>query len=265
MTAKKKTTKKKAKKTQVTRVALVVDRSGSMGTIRSEALEGINSQLHVLRENADLGGDTFVTYVQFDNVIESLYQNKKASDVKNLDYNDYVPRGGTAWRDAVFTAIQKLEEGVEDTEDTAYLVVVVSDGEENASSEISQKQLQDLIEEKTKTGRWTFTYMLANVDALKVARESSVSYGNTLSFTSSVGGTKGAFAQMANSTANYMSLRSSGVRSVNSFYSQDSQTPAVGVTVDSTGGINVAPNSNLSGVSLNISTPTATLTSKPTK
>lgn len=262
MTTKTKKTKKKAKTKQITRVALVVDRSGSMGTIRSEALEGINSQLHVLRENAELGGDTFVTYVQFDNVIEVLYQNRKASDVKNLDYKEFEPRGGTAWRDAVFTAIQKLQEGVEDTEDTSYLVVVVSDGAENSSKEITQKQLQTLIEEKNATGRWTFTYMLANVDALSVANESSVSYGNTLSFSSTSGGTKGAFAQMANSTANYMSSRSSGVRSVNTFYSG---TPSVDLSVNSAGTINVSPDSDLTSVNLNVTTPTSTFTSKTTK
>jgi ADP-heptose:LPS heptosyltransferase len=60
----------------------------------------------------------------------------------------------------------------------AYLVIVISDGEENASKHWSASRLKERIDELQATNRWTFVYMGCNQDVLVVEKEYNLSPQN---------------------------------------------------------------------------------------
>lgn len=204
---------------KITYIALVVDRSGSMKSVERAALDGINEQINVMRQNAKLGGKTFVTYIQFDDVIETVFANRPASELNDLTEDDYVPRGWTAMLDATDEAITRLKAAPIITEDTAFLVVLITDGAENASKRVSRYQLAQKIKELQATGKWTFTYMLGGNLDLSVATDLGVYVGNVSTFDShTLTGTSKGFGVAAASIGNYVTARSAGLQSVNNFY-----------------------------------------------
>lgn len=212
------TTKNKNKVKQITRVAVVVDRSGSMNTIRDAAASGLDEQLKTLKTTASDSDGTYVTLVRFDHEVEVLYDGKNAKIIKENTGSEVVqPRGMTAMNDAVWKAIDLLE-AKRKTSGTAYLVVVISDGYEN-SSEISSSTLAERIKKLESTGKWTFTYMLSNQDIKAVSQTLGLNRGNVASFISTISDTRLAFESMANATGHYMAQRRAGGMSVNSFYS----------------------------------------------
>lgn len=206
----------------VTRVALVIDRSGSMLNVRQETWNGINRQIDTLKAEADKGGETFVSYIQFDDIIETVFENVPAKELKNIPFDKYEPRGWTALYDATLRAIATLQK-TDDPENTGYLVVVVTDGQDNRSRETNQYALSKLIKEKEATGKWTFTYMLSNIDARQFAQALNINWGNVSTYTSDKKGMYTANLSMSESLGSYMKTRSRGATSTKGFYTD---TPA---------------------------------------
>lgn len=251
MTSKKTASRKKAApkegKRKITYVALVIDRSGSMDSVRKQALNGLNEQIQTLRANAELGGETYVTLIQFNDRVEVLFDKLPASELKELTLDDYRPSGGTAMYDAVFAATQRIaatRQELNSTDDIGHLIVVISDGEENASKNVDANTISRITRELQATEKWTFTYMLSNVDLAKVQNQVSALRGNVTWYNSSAVGTSLGFAQTSNATANYLGTRSAGATFTNAFYSNPN------ITTNTTGNITL---SNTSGAQVNLS------------
>lgn len=230
----------KNKPKKQTYIALVIDRSGSMSGVRDAAFTGINEQLSTIRKNAKKGGNTFVTYIQFDDVIETIFDQTAAENLKDIVYSEYEPRGSTAMLDAVGTAIESFTTKVIETSDTAYLIIVVSDGYENASRKETYATLAEKIKKLEATDKWTFTYMLSNIDLSIITDKLGASAGNVSSFASTPTGTVNAFSTVSGSSVGYMTMRSSGVTSTPAFYSPSTpqqvnlDSSKVNVNLDST-------------------------------
>ena len=135
----------------------ILDRSGSMETCRDDTIGGFNA---FLREQ-QAGGGT-LTLVLFDHEYQVVYGNKPITDCPPLTAQTFVPRGSTALLDAIGRAIKAVPAGTQPT------VVILTDGQENASQQYTKAHIKDLIEEKTKAG-WTFVYLGANQDAFAEA------------------------------------------------------------------------------------------------
>lgn len=215
--------KKRLKKVspKKTYIALVVDRSGSMNSIREEAFTAINEQIEQIKANAHLTGETFVSYVQFDGVVETVFDKRPVSELSKITWDQYTPRGSTAIRDAIGLTVNTLKNGVEETADTAYLVVLISDGEENASREFSPATIKTVMDALRETKKWTFSYMLSGrtVEQMQdFSTQFSVPTANMASFTPDSAGVKNASMRMASSISSYSTLRSSGATSSDNFY-----------------------------------------------
>lgn len=219
-TKKVKTPKKSKKSTKKTYVAMVIDRSGSMSSIHKETVDGINEQFNVYRRDGDKGGDTEITLVQFDDQIDVVFDGNKPSDLVDWALTDFRPRGSTAMYDGVWAAINVLK-SKEETDDTGFLVCVISDGYENASKEITQKTLSDEIQRLQDTGKWTFTYMLANQDIHTVSSALNVPLSNVASYSSTAMGSAAAYMVNASSVGTYFGTRGSGGTSTSNFFSDE--------------------------------------------
>jgi uncharacterized protein YegL len=201
-----KKTKKSSKKTHI---AIVVDRSGSMSSIRKSALDGLNETINGIVQDGDLGGETDVTVILFDNEIESVLENVPAKMMTKFDEEDYVPRGTTALYDAIVQAVNSITD-VDETDDTGYLVTVISDGHENASK-TPQNEVSSLIKQLEGQGNWTFNFMLANQDIHQFAAVMGASLGNVAAFAATDQGVQTAYSTMTVSNSSYLRSRSAGV------------------------------------------------------
>ncbi len=202
-----------------TYIAIVLDASGSMASCLNATISGFNEQVQEIKSKASLGGETFVSLWTFNSSLFEHFVNKDPNFIHEITDKDYCPSGGTALRDAVGSAICRL--ATEDDKDSAFLVMIMSDGEENSSKEFSVKALADLITEKKNTGRWTFTYMGSNQDLTKVAKEMNLDYGNMINYTSTKEGTARGMIRSRKAIGTYMADRAFGFSNSCSLYSAD--------------------------------------------
>ncbi len=211
---------KMARGKKQTFITLVLDRSTSMATCHQAALDSLNEQLAEIKRHAKKGGDTFVSLVLFDNVIDIVFENVPAAKVKPLELADYRLQGCTALRDAMLTAVETMEHKQDFTKNQGFLVVLISDGQENSSG-TPVDQLKTRIQELEASERWTFTYMLDGhswEEAQGFANATGVDIGNVSLYCSSAGGTRQAGGVMRAATSNYLSAREDGQTASRTFY-----------------------------------------------
>lgn len=198
------------KKVGKTKIALVVDRSGSMESVREAAYQAINEQIGTIKRGSkDNKLDTEVLYIQFDDVVEKVFQ-KNATALESIGRHQYAPRNSTALRDAVWQAIHTLDNGTEDTT-TSYLIIVISDGYENASKMVTGKVLADKIKQLQNTGSWSFVYMMSNVNLAEFSESVNAPVGNAASWTFNNDGLKLASYNIGAGVSDYLSCRSDTV------------------------------------------------------
>lgn len=166
---------------------IVLDESGSMASIYSSALTGVNETLQTIR-NSQLESkfqSHFVTLVAFDsNHYNEIYHQIPAVNAIDITKDQYRPGGCTPLYDAIGRAINELRPSVD--KDDIVLVTIITDGYENASREYNGKMIKALIEQM-KSENWVFTYIGANQDVEAVAE--SMSIDNRMSFESTATGT----------------------------------------------------------------------------
>jgi hypothetical protein len=152
----------------LTDLTLVVDRSGSMASIRDDAEGGINA---LLAAQSREPGDALVTLVQFDTEYEFLH---RAVPVRDVPPYQLVPRGWTALLDAVGRGVvetgERLARLPEAERPGLVVFVIVTDGKENASREYDRARIREMIEHQQQVYSWQFTFLGANQDAFAEAR-----------------------------------------------------------------------------------------------
>lgn len=150
-------------RTDLTDITMVIDRSGSMQSIQSDAEGGINSFIEQQKKEP---GEVNVTLVQFDTDYEFVHSGVP---IRQVPVFKLVPRGSTALLDAVGRAINETGArlaGVDESQRPGLVVfVIVTDGEENSSREFTREQIRTMVEHQQSAYKWQFTFLAANQDA----------------------------------------------------------------------------------------------------
>ncbi len=187
-----------------TALLVVVDRSGSMSSIREDMVGGL-SQL--IATQAAAPGRLTIDLWSFDDVVSNEYTMASPDEVEVK----LVPRGSTALYDAVGQSVvhfgELLEAMHEDARPGTVQVIVVTDGEENSSKEFSAADVKQLVTQQTQTYSWGFVFLGANQDAVLTGATLGFSPGSSLTYSA-------APAQVAAATdalTNLISTRRSGV------------------------------------------------------
>lgn len=151
----------------LTDITLVVDRSGSMQQVQSDAEGGINS---FIQQQAREPGEALLTLVQFDTEYDFVHRGVRIQDVPEYRL---VPRGMTALLDAVGRAMnetgERLAQMPKAERPGLVVFVVMTDGLENSSTEFSRAQIRTMIERQQSKYNWHFTFLGANQDAFAEA------------------------------------------------------------------------------------------------
>lgn len=162
-----------------THLLAIVDRSGSMFTIKDDMIGALNT---VFTEQAKLDGSCLVDYVQFDDEIEAVFVDRSVSDAKATLH----PRGSTALLDAIGKSATDLGKRFadlpEDERPGTVLIFVVTDGHENASRDWTPESIKALITEQENKWNWQFNFLGASLDAVNVAQSYGFATGNSMSY-----------------------------------------------------------------------------------
>ena len=166
----------------LTELAFLLDRSGSMSGLESDTIGGYNGLIEKQRKEP---GEATVTTVLFDDRYELLHDRCALAGVSPITEKEYYVRGNTALLDAIGRTIAKLDNAISHTAESErperVMVVITTDGMENASREFSAAQVKSMIEAHKEKG-WEFLFLGANIDAVAtaarfgIARDRAVRY-----------------------------------------------------------------------------------------
>lgn len=167
-------------KTGYTHISVLLDRSGSMATIKDDTEGGYATFLESQQPHL---GDATVELRQFDTHYEQVHGPVPVREASPLVLE---PRGGTALLDAMGRSIQETKQwlaGLDEAERPERVVfVIITDGHENSSTEWRRDQVFRLVTECTEQG-WTFIYLGANQDAISVGTQLGVSANTSMAYT----------------------------------------------------------------------------------
>lgn len=184
---------------------VILDKSGSMSSIRKQAIDGVNETFGSIRSSQKKHPDMkqLVTLVAFCGCEQKvIYENTPIDEVKDITQNDYQPCCMTPLYDTIGNVCSRLHNQVKGDATASVAVTIITDGYENASREFSGKAIKALIEAYKEDG-WMFAYIGADHDVEAVAF--SLAIDNHMSFDKTEAGTTQMFAKMSSSLNNYIS------------------------------------------------------------
>lgn len=147
-------------------IRVVLDRSGSMSNCVHQTIDALNGYLIGMQNEKTEG---VVTLSLFDSQsIEIGVDKVQIKDLSPLDYSFLTPRASTPLYDAIGAAIYE-HSNYDATKEDKKVLVIVTDGLENASREYSGEAIKKLVEEKEEAG-WLIVYLGSDHDIYKQTR-----------------------------------------------------------------------------------------------
>lgn len=204
----------------VNHIAILLDNSGSMTSIRQSTMNAFNQMLQDLKLNAmKFGQKTTLSFMTFNSVVK--LHSLKANINDQTPLVNYWPTGSTALYDAVGEMITRFSE-FDDANDpnTSFLLIVITDGCENVSQRFNSVQLSAMIRQQQNTDKWTFTFSVPIGYKRMLIKKLNLHEGNVQEWEQTDAGTLQAWANNSIGTQNYFTSRSQGSRSVDTFYVQ---------------------------------------------
>jgi hypothetical protein len=219
--------------------ALVLDSSGSMGYVASDVVTAFNQHIDDITANAKKENqETTLTFLTFGET-GSNYGGE--SDVKlNYAFGSvsgpipiqklgnrpgeirYRPGGNTPLFDAVGRTIEELNLAVDRHDpNTSFVVFVITDGEDNASTRYTGHGIKLLLADKQATDRWTFAFLMPPGKGAAFARTYGIPTGNIREWEATTQGVQEYAAATSNSIGAFYSSRSMGSTASQSFFQTD--------------------------------------------
>lgn len=209
-----------------THIAVVLDNSGSMQSIKKPTIEGFNTFLKAQKEAE---GEATFTMVEFPvtdmgNIAAPFtFINGQAVDVitKNpaidikvdhdfasiaavppLNEETYLPQTMTPLLDTIGELIVRTGNSLkvipEALRPSKVLFVIITDGYENASKKYNYQKIQEMIQHQKIVYNWEFIYLGANQDAIKEGGKMGIAASMSMSYNAqdavAVGSTYGILA-----------------------------------------------------------------------
>ncbi len=167
---------------------LIVDKSGSMSDCIDNTINGFNEQINKIQQLQREFAEQEITIglTTFNDDVNHHFFQYPAAVVKPLTRETYRPNGSTALYDAIGDSVRNIELIIEETSmvfDTTVVLVVLTDGYENASRKYRLQQIREMISRLEGTEKWTFSFIGATLDAVEVADQLAIKRQNSFSFT----------------------------------------------------------------------------------
>lgn len=180
-------------------ITMVVDESGSMGHLAQATMAGFNEYVETLKKDL-VGAPAYFSAITFDSRgIRKLQVGAPLKDAITLSPENYQPTGGTPLLDAVGKAMLATDEVMAKTKADKAIVVIQTDGEENASVEFTLPVLKMSIETRQGQG-WQFVFIGAGINAFNDAVKMGIDTVNTMSYRADAASTRAVFGETARNT-----------------------------------------------------------------
>jgi hypothetical protein len=201
-----------------TRAIIVVDDSGSMHPYRYEMNDSVNKTLADFRQQAFVSGQQIdVSLYYFNNFrVKPAFRHVDAKDVKSEPI--HYPDGGTPLFNAVEDAIRDHLIPERGDEEVGYLLIVITDGDDNESRDRTGNTMKSLIRQVQGTDRWTITFQMPPGTKSRFCNSYGVHPGNCMEWELSSKGIKESTVARTASVGAYMSTRAAGKLSMDTFY-----------------------------------------------
>ncbi|MDO5562047.1 MAG: VWA domain-containing protein [Synergistaceae bacterium] len=172
-------------KNNITELIFILDRSGSMSGKESDVVGGYNS---FIDKQIEEHGETVVTTVLFNEHCKTLFNGVPAGKAK-LVSEQYVANGTTALLDAIgntiFDVSSRIARTAEYLRPRNVIVIITTDGLENASREFTNNKVKEMIEQQKNLLGWSFIFLGADIDAYAEAQKLSIAACDTIKYDSS--------------------------------------------------------------------------------
>ena len=178
-------------KKDLVELVFILDRSGSMSGLESDTIGGYNAML----EKQKLApGKALVSTVLFDDICEVLDDRLNIQTISLITGKEYFVRGSTALLDAVGGAIHHIgnihKYAREEDRPEKTIVVITTDGMENASRRYNYDSVKMMIERQKEKYGWEFIFLGANIDAVEVASRFGIGADRAANYNADSQGTK---------------------------------------------------------------------------
>ncbi len=150
-------------KFEQTHISMILDRSGSMSSCRVETIGAVNAYLGKARQDANLK-EADLDLTIFDNQSIDSIRSGAPIALADITDQDFVPRGYTPLCDAIGRGIDSLDERTAKSGSSKAILVVVTDGLENASRKHTHETISELIKARQAAG-WLVIFLGAGLDA----------------------------------------------------------------------------------------------------
>jgi hypothetical protein len=179
----------------LTAIAFLVDRSGSMQKVKADAEGAIAAFVEAQRV---VPGHCLVRLADFDDTYRDVYPMTPIDEVPPYTLE---PRGTTALLDGIGRLVTglgaELAAMAEDERPGKVIVVVQTDGQENASQEWTRDAINELLTQQREQYSWDFVFLGAGPDAIATAQSYGFLAGSAIGYTASATGTQRAVAAAA--------------------------------------------------------------------
>ena len=218
-------------------IGMIVDRSGSMGGLINDTITGYNTfiedQKNQPREAVTLLAlfDNNIQIFEIEN-IKNCKLMRKGDNRSSYTYNPsninlnggvvtatavptstpdettipYTISGSTALLDAIGKTINHIGNYLKNLDESErpekVIIGIITDGEENASTEFSHTKIKEMISHQQDIYNWKFIFMGANIDSFSVAGGLGISKNMTMNYAPTGKGVHMAYCSSSFATSN---------------------------------------------------------------
>lgn len=214
----------------VNHIAIVLDYSSSMMSIREDTRNHLNRTIRTIASNAkESNQDTTFSLYRFGTNDYPFSGWQRSNGVTEDQFcvpveqarelTSYTPSGNTPLFDGVGYAIERLK-ARQDAKDShvSFLVIVITDGVENASMKYNSRSINDLMTTVQGTDRWTLSFLLPPHQKKSFCQKFSIPTGNVQEWEATSVGVALASHQTQSGVTHYYAARGTGSTNTTSFY-----------------------------------------------
>ena len=186
-------------KKNLTELVFILDRSGSMAGLEGDTIGGFNAMIEKQKREP---GEALVSTVLFDNETQVIHDRLPLDRVSMMTKKEYFVRGCTALLDAVGGAIHHVgnihKYAREEDRPEKTLVVITTDGMENASRRYDYDKVKRMIRRQKEKYGWEFLFIGANIDAVETAAQYGIGADRAVNYNADKEGTSVLYKAVAN-------------------------------------------------------------------